>query len=88
MYEKASELVSFMQKSLSATLREFQIPIQIKTCDNIKLSNGDEDAETCSKTLKELKLYPAVTVTLCFDEDIRDQLGDQPLLAEIENPLL
>lgn len=55
-----------MRNQMSPTLREFQIPFELKTCDNMKLT---DDANS-DKTLKELHLYPAVTINLHIDDSI------------------
>lgn len=75
-----------MREQLHPSLAEFQIPFQLKTTpDNVVL--GDEGANG-DKTLKELRLYPAVTLNLQLDESIAAQIGKQPLLGELANPLI
>ena len=55
VYEKASEIVEFMKSYLTETLREFDIPFELKTNDRkVTLLSS----ESCDKTLKELGLYP------------------------------
>jgi len=85
VYEKSREVVTFLREQLHPSLAEFQIPFQLKTTpDNV----GVGDEQNGEKTLKEMRLYPAVTLNLQLDESIAAQIGKQPLLGDLANPLV